>query len=102
MPTVILQLTPTDDGRTLTYGPHTEAPLAEELAASLPPGRNQSFNGKQPGGAPQQAGQAADTRVREQAQHAEQVRHHRPAQMLRSRTCDAGVGLQLTVYGNHL
>ena len=68
-----------DDGRTLTYGPATEAPLEEELAASPPPRQQQrrSLDSCLPGGngfrAPQQAQRAASTRLREQAQQAETV-----------------------------
>ncbi len=65
-----------DDGRTLTYGPHTEAPLEEELAASPPPPQQRPSLDSclSAAWAPQQAQRAASTRLREQAQQAEKVR----------------------------
>ena len=74
---VPLRRFPLDDGRTLTYGPHTEAPLEEELAAASPlPQQRRSLDSCLPNGgrAPQQAQRAASTRLREQAQQAETVR----------------------------
>ena len=77
-----------DDGRTLTYGPHSEAPLAEELAASAP--EVAASISRRSGGAPQQAQQAASTRLREQAQHAEQVDTERVSHCCCSPTTTTG------------